>query len=162
MTKGPFFDGCPDHMVLDRSDCAIVQAIHMPAESVRTIGRLKAQFRTNRKSGHCDYWINCGFSQHPCSGSTFTEVLNSSIQALRGKTAKAAGNMTKVLTCAHSRSPEVYISQLSEKCDFMAQSCLDASGQDTCANGKNCNTNGQDDGFSLIHDACWRLNDGRR
>lgn len=151
--SGPFFDGCPANMVLDRTDCTLVQVIHTSAERVRTIGPLRAQFGTNRKSGHCDYWINCGSSQYPCSGSSVTEILSAASKLELIKSAKAAGNMTGELACSHGRSHDAYISQLTRSCDLRAQSCLDASGRDTCDASKDCNTNGPDVGFSLIPDA---------
>lgn len=140
-------------MVLDRTDCEIVQAIHTSAERLKKIGPLNAQFGTNRKSGHCDYWINCGSSQYPCSGSSIKKILLAASKFKLGKSVKSVANITSELSCSHGRAHDIYVSQVTHECKFRAQSCLDASGNETCAASKTCYTDGADMGFDLMPDA---------
>lgn len=92
MTAGPFFGACPPNMVLDKSDCSLVQVIHTSAEQFGALsGIIQAQFGTASKSGHCDFWINCGFTQVPCqktlaNGTTQLDLIGSALR------------------CSHSRS----------------------------------------------------------
>lgn len=65
---GPWFDplyGFLPDMELDKSDCKVVRVVHSsasynPSISLESTALLKlAAF----KSGHCDFWINCGHNQ---------------------------------------------------------------------------------------------------
>jgi hypothetical protein len=144
---GPLYDGCPNDMVLDKSDCTLVQAIHTSAEFVRTLGPLNTQLGTNRKSGHCDYWINCGTSQHPCSGSSFTELLTQTATLDLKTAATSVKNMTIAVACSHNRAPEVYVSQVLQTCQLSARSCP------SCGTQKDCLKDvGEDVGFKMIPD----------
>ena len=88
---GPNFDSCS--VRLTKSDCQVVQVIHTNGQH----SSIKFQLGSGVKSGHCDYWINCGFDQE-CSG---------------------------MRTCSHRHAIYVYFSNLRRLCDYQAYPCPD-------------------------------------
>lgn len=61
----PFYGFLPD-MELDKSDCNVVQVVHTSASynpSISMESTLILKLGTAFKSGHCDFWINCGHDQ---------------------------------------------------------------------------------------------------
>ena len=66
---GPWFDplhGRKLDMELDKGDCKVVQVVHTSASydpKVSTESSLLLKLGTGFKSGHCDFWVNCGHDQ---------------------------------------------------------------------------------------------------
>ena len=77
---GPWFDPIYSQkldMELDKSDCKVVQVVHSsanynPAISMESTAALK--LGTSFKSGHCDFWINCGHDQGDLCHGDFNMV----------------------------------------------------------------------------------------
>ena len=65
---GPFFTGCV-RTQLQPSDCDLVEVIHTSAEPIKNLGLAILSLGSRTKSGHCDYWINCGYTQPLCQVS---------------------------------------------------------------------------------------------
>lgn len=133
---GPFFDGCPNEVVLDKSDCELVQIIHTSASGSfrRIIGVLERDFGSWKKAGHCDYWINCGRGPQPqCMVRRFGDFL-------RGNTGNDTGSIGEQVSCSHGRAPEIYNAQLNSTCNFRSLDCPD------CVEDTNCT--GYSDQFS--------------
>lgn len=61
---GPSFDGGPPQSRITKDDCKLVTIIHSGAEfTAFSTGALPLRLGTLYKSGHCDYWVNCGHFQ---------------------------------------------------------------------------------------------------
>lgn len=76
---------------------------------------------TNRKSGLCDFWVNCGFEQRqPCTGME-------GYQYLTGSEVNGPNFVTDYAdhqrSYDHVRCPYVYASQLNYHC-FQASPCV--------------------------------------
>ena len=116
---GPFYDGAKDDITLDKSDCQLVQAIHTSAEDVRELSLFAVRFGTYKKSGHCDYWINCGFNQGPCIDMDFRDL----VKAWTRLAVLSDGEMVNYVAtraCSHWRAPELYNSVLHGRCDRLS------------------------------------------
>ena len=127
---GPFFDGCPNDLVLDKSDCGLVQVIHTSASAdwKRVIGILEADFGSWKKAGHCDYWINCGRGPQPnCVVKKFGDFLRGALGAESNETVRESS-----VSCSHGRAPEIYNAQLNNTCNFKALDCPN------CVEDTNC------------------------
>lgn len=125
-------------MVLDKSDCSLVQVIHTSAEEHGSLSLIQRQFGSNRKAGHCDYWINCGFGQDHCATAD----------------AGQQSALDSLMFCSHQRAHEVYTDQLNGVCSFSVQQCSD------CGQTRQCSKNGTLTGFSLTpDDECTRQMD---
>ena len=146
---GPFFDGCGPEMVLDRSDCELVQVVHTSAEFVRTVGALSINFGTYYKSGHCDYWVNCGYWQKTCGVPSLGYGIQDFAKLPTSFTAAylAGENASMPIVCNHLTANRVYTAQVVGNCDFDAQICPE------CGQTPQCNENGPSSGFSLVPDA---------
>ena len=149
---GPFFDGCGPKMVLDKSDCELVQVIHTSAEKSKTLGPFGGSFGTYQKSGHCDYWVNCGFHQKPCDANGLGNAVQNYAQmptsfAALSNVFSSAKNATSSYTCHHDTARQVYIAQLTGDCQFDAQFCPD------CGQSATCSQNGPSVGFDMVPDS---------
>lgn len=120
---GPFYDGCPDEMQLDKSDCRVVQAIHTSAEDYKVIGPLAQRFGTYKKTGHCDFWINCGYSQGLCMDMKFMDLMKAMTRMAVHQSDGEMSNWLSGLICSHGRAYEVYINGLLDRCSFSAIPC---------------------------------------
>ena len=132
---GPFFDGCPDEIVLDKSDCELVQIIHTSADRDfrRVIGILEQDFGSWKKSGHCDYWINCGRGPQPeCLVKKFGDFLKSALGLESNETVKESQ-----VSCSHGRAPEIYNAQLNRTCNFKSLDCPSCVEDTNCTNYAN-------------------------
>ena len=122
---GPFFDGGSLDIRLDKSDCKLVQVIHTSSESVPVLGALTLNLGTSLKSGHCDYWVNCGGKQGPCINGHVLSV----IKFFSRMSGKPDGGRVSAWAeehmCSHSRAPDVYLSSLKESCHYRAYPCPD-------------------------------------
>lgn len=120
---GPFYDGGSDEITLDKKDCRLVQAIHTSAEDVRELSLFAVRFGTYKKSGHCDYWVNCGFNQGPCFDMDFMDLIKASARL----SVMSDGEMINYIAnraCSHWRAPEIYTSSLRGRCDATANPIL--------------------------------------
>lgn len=117
---GPYYDGGPLEAILDKSDCEVVQVIHTAAtrstELSVPLAFASNMYGTASKSGHCDYWINCGFLQP----QTCTEGLVSAISEL-----SLPSIATNIVGCGHTRSAVIYVNELYGKCNFTSLTCAD-------------------------------------
>jgi len=128
---GPFFTGCPQYAI-QKDDCEVVEAIHSSAEIVQNAGVASMNFGTRTKSGHCDYWVNCGFSQGlACTNLQLSELLTSAGTLARLNDAEFTA-WASMKICAHMRGAMVYVAQLERKCDFHVRECPD------CGQGYKC------------------------
>lgn len=74
---GPLYDDCDNQIRLDADDCVIVQVCHSDAAE-HSNAPIVSGVGTNRKSGLCDHWINCGYNQRKGCDLTATEYLTGS------------------------------------------------------------------------------------
>lgn len=100
---GPLWQGAPTITKLTKTDCDLVQVIHTSAQIIPEFSVpfsfILGSLGTGDKSGHCDYWINCGFFQpEPCLGPDAT-------------------------VCSHFRANLFYINILYGRCNFSAHEC---------------------------------------
>jgi hypothetical protein len=112
---GPFYDGATTDILLKKSDCRVVQAIHTSAEDVNELSLFAVRFGTYRKSGHCDFWVNCGFNQGPCVDVDFGEMMKASARLALMSDGEMI-NYVATRACSHWRAPEIYNSALRGRC----------------------------------------------
>jgi hypothetical protein len=129
---GPFYDGCDADIRLDKSDCRLVQVIHTSSESIPALGALVMSYGTYYKSGHCDFWINCGSNQGPCVDLDFMDLMKAAARIAVMSDGEMQDWLFKRAMCSHWRAPLVYLSALRHECDFQAVPCPD------CGNKRNC------------------------
>lgn len=149
-------------MVLDQSDCSLVQVIHTSAQKPQTSGAMHAQFGSVKKSGHCDYWINCGFRQPGCpSGSLYDMLKHVAYTGLLDSMAAAQDYSRKYsrhLSCSHARAHELYTAQLTAQCTLAVSDCTNMAGVNTCGSldsNEGCSPGQTVVGFKLMpDDAC--------
>lgn len=135
-TAGPFYDGASPDIMLDKSDCRVVQAIHTSAEDVRELSLFAIRFGTYKKSGHCDFWVNCGFNQGPCIDIDFKDMIKSWARLA----VMSDGEMMNYISnraCSHWRAPQIYISSLRNRCGAQGNPILSYSCPD-CGKGHFC------------------------
>ncbi|KAI1290875.1 Pancreatic triacylglycerol lipase [Halotydeus destructor] len=138
---GPWFTGCPQYAI-QRSDCQLVEVIHSSAELIQNAGSFTMNFGTRTKSGHCDYWVNCGFSQGAlCENVKFSELVTGAVE-LAGLSDAEATKWTAGKVCAHNRAAMVYAAQLEGQCNFQAHPCPDCGQGLTCSAGAALNETG--------------------
>ena len=157
---GPFFDGCSARVMLDKRDCELVQVLHSSSEIMRTSGPAVGSFGTQQKSGHCDFWLNCGYQQHPCTSEGQNEEDLRYFITRIGKRLPYGDELsdhTRENLCGHYRSIYAYRDQLRYDCKFKARSCRNHKGKDTCGlphgKGLRCNRHGLETGFFLMPDS---------
>lgn len=112
---GPSFDGGPPIIRLTKDDCGLVTVIHSGAELTQySTGTLPLRLGSLYKSGHCDYWVNCGhFQGIKCTDPKFGDYFKrESVAIIQQKT-----------DCAHYRATLVYLAQLRGECKFRSVFC---------------------------------------
>lgn len=117
---GAAFDGGPHEIRLTRDDCDVVAIVHTAAEYTKYSQEgLAGRPGTLFKSGHCDYWINCGHDQGPqCTSSPPLETSS--------KSAPSVTNIAEQLPlCGHIRAVFIYLAQLRGDCYFNPVKCTD-------------------------------------
>ena len=107
---GPWFDplyGFVSDMQVDKSDCKLVQSVHSsanynPATALVTTMALK--LGTSFKSGHCDFWINCGHDQgdHCHGDANFPELIKAMSTSSNDGSAKMMEYFSSKV-CSHFR-----------------------------------------------------------
>ncbi|KAI1287037.1 Pancreatic lipase-related protein 2 [Halotydeus destructor] len=122
---GPFFDGCSS-IQLSKSDCELVKVIHTNAGSLGT----------SVKSGHCDYWVNCGHDQGSCLGFIVSELVHDLVSFPNVFADIQIQNTIQAPVCSHWRAEQLYLNQLTGKCNFNAEVCTD------CGSNTDCHGNG--------------------
>jgi len=123
---GPFFDGCDESIRLTKNDCRLVQVIHTSAGVVPSFSTLTLNLGTYYKSGHCDYWINCGHRQEPCYDMKYEQLIKGTARLLMlsdGEIQSWAASRV----CSHWRATEVYTSNVERQCPFRAYPCPDCA-----------------------------------
>ena len=121
--------------MLTKNDCRLVQTIHTSAESVDIIGFAAARLGSYIKSGHCDYWVNCGYNQGPCIDVDFKRMVRGMTQLMASASNNEIESWFQDRFCSHWRSPALYISSLNGTCHYQARHCPG------CSAGK-CNKDG--------------------
>lgn len=115
---GGYFDGGPRQAVLDKSDCEVVQVIHTSAQLFQKSPLLSIallQLGTGLKSGHCDYWINCGRAQpETCFTTLFRKPNNIDLLDI----------LLDIFLCSHSRAYLIYVNQLYGECNYKSYKCV--------------------------------------
>lgn len=119
---GPFFDGCDESLLLDRSHCRLVQVIHTSSGEVPVIQTAAVRFGSYKKSGHCDYWVNCGHNQGPCVDFDFLNLTKAAVRLTMASDAELLDWMSKRL-CSHWRAPQIYTAALKRDRMCPAYSC---------------------------------------
>lgn len=109
---GPFFDGCDESMLLDRSHCKLVKVIHTSSGDVPVIQTLAVRFGSYKKSGHCDYWVNCGHNQGPCTDVDFLGLVKATVRLGLNASDSEILDWTTRRLCSHWRSPYIYAAAL--------------------------------------------------
>ncbi|KAI1290878.1 Pancreatic triacylglycerol lipase [Halotydeus destructor] len=131
---GPWFTGCPQYAI-QRQDCEVVEVIHSSAELVRNVGAFTFNFGTRTKSGHCDYWVNCGFSQGAlCTSLHLPDLVEGAVRLLALDDTKFT-EWAATMICAHHRAAMVYAAQLEHLCTFRIYECPDCGQGYTCTYG---------------------------
>lgn len=127
---GPAFDGGHLDMVIDKADCAIVEVIHSSAADTKTpLSLAELELGTYYKSGHCDFWINCGHDQGPnCTDAKFVDLMGG---LKGGGVAYRKGND---LFCSHGRSARAYVEELTGVANYQSVVCLNCEGLE----GRHC------------------------
>ena len=119
---GPFFDGCSEQLTLNKDDCQLTQVIHTSAADIPTIEAAVIRFGTWKKSGHCDYWINCGYNQDPCVDLDFPGLLKGIVR-LGAVSDGELGNWVASHVCSHWRAPSVYAAAVQRNATCPAFDC---------------------------------------
>ena len=129
-TAGPFYDGSSEDIVLDKSDCRLVQVIHTSAAAPAAEGTLDIAYSivalrlgSWKKAGHCDFWINCGLDQGPCIDVDVTDLARSMSRLAVLSDGEMANYVSKRI-CSHWRAPEIYNSGLRATCDHLGRPIL--------------------------------------
>ena len=120
---GPFFDACSPEMTLNKDDCELTQVIHTSAADIPTVEAPLMRFGTWKKSGHCDYWINCGYNQDPCPEVDFPGLIKSIVRLGMLSDGELADWLTTRAFCSHGRSPQTYIAALQQNRTCPAYDC---------------------------------------
>lgn len=120
---GPLFDGTYENNIrLNINSCELVQVIHSNSEiRPNNMGFLVNQQGTFHKSGHCDWWINCGNIQPNCREFTENEMLTE-IGFHREPNGDELKLTDQTLFCSHHVSYGMYIISL-RKCNFVGHPC---------------------------------------
>ena len=125
---GPWFDPLESEFVpdiqLDKDDCKLVQVVHTSASYNSRLGLETAtllSFGTVRKSGHCDFWVNCGHKQGSmCSGSTSFTQLIQALSVLNSDGGESTVEFLLSHACSHFRSAQMYADAVLGNCDKSA------------------------------------------
>ena len=120
---GPFFDACPKGVTLNKDDCQLTQVIHTSSSDIPTLQSAVLRFGTWKKSGHCDYWINCGYNQDPCVDIGLPELLKGLARLGAASDSELGNWFLSHAFCSHWRSPEVYVAALRRNATCPAFDC---------------------------------------
>lgn len=113
--SGAGFDGGSPDIRLTKDDCRLVQIIHTSGEFTATnLGAIALRLGTPYKSGHCDFWVNCGHMQGiHCTDPRFGDFLRREVE----------GDLLQQPLCEHYRSTQVYLSAVRRDCSFLSYFC---------------------------------------
>ena len=107
---GPWFDPLHGQMLdmeLDKSDCKVVQVVHSSANynpKVSIDSAFMLKFGTGFKSGHCDFWVNCGHDQGDlCHGDINIMDLIKAMSTMFKDGGDKAMKWFSVHVCSHLR-----------------------------------------------------------
>lgn len=120
---GPLFDGCSSDITLDKDDCQLTEVIHTSATDVATVGAAVGRYGTYKKSGNCDYWINCGYNQDPCLNTDVPHLLKGIVRLGAASDDELTNWISARSSCSHWRAPLVYISALARNATCPAYEC---------------------------------------
>jgi len=122
---GPAFDGGHDDIRLDRNDCKLVQVVHSSAGTIPfPLSVLAFEFGTYYKTGHCDYWVNCGHIQTGCNTELkFHELMEAAKNEFNGVNASSVGSWLMPQVCSHGRAPLTLVSSVAKTCNYTVESC---------------------------------------
>lgn len=129
---GAAFDGLAENYRISRDDCELVQVIHSSALTALFPFSLPlGEIGTRFKSGHCDFWINCGHFQLGCNYELRKDRIEAAIKGLIQKRSDAEliKLITAQLLCSHVRAAYVFASFISQKCDYKSELCDHNTGQ---------------------------------
>jgi len=128
---GPNFDGCPQEgYSLNRNDCKLVQTIHTSSADVGTpeiAAALTFRWGSNEKRGHCDFWVNCGRTQGPCTDPDIQSFLKGISDLFLKVDDAEVTNYVVTRLCSHWKAPLAYLSELRKDCNFNAYPCAKCS-----------------------------------
>lgn len=127
---GPFYDECSE-IQLDKKHCRLVQSIHTSAADIPTLQFAVVRFGTYKKSGHCDYWINCGFNQGPCVDLDFPDFIKGVARLSLASDGEIL-DWTAERVCSHWRAPNIYNEVLTGTSECPAFSCPTCSRTHFC------------------------------
>lgn len=122
-------DGGSPSLRLTRDSCQLVQVIH--TSSAYAPDAIESQFTTfvgtYWKSGHCDWWINCGHEQPNCRFATLNENL-----VVNGFNPVGSDGDTTFRPnfCYHFQSPQVWTAALAQRCQFYGIPCESCGGKE--------------------------------
>lgn len=121
--SGQGFDAGSSSIRLTRDSCQLVQVIHTSsAYSSDGLERPLERYGTFWKSGHCDWWINCGHRQPECYTATLNENLvrnGFSPVGIEGENESVRARNP----CSHFQSQQIYNTALARKCTFVGVPC---------------------------------------
>lgn len=131
---GPFYEpmdySVKDGLQLTKDDCHVVQVIHssasyQPLTNVAEIAAL--HLGTIYKSGHCDFWVNCGHEQQlDCpSEINMVEAEKAFKIMLSTGDVDATQDFIASKTCGHVRSALIYAYSVNRKCRYTTFQCAD-------------------------------------
>ncbi|KAI1285151.1 Pancreatic lipase-related protein 2 [Halotydeus destructor] len=133
---GGHFTGCP-HISLRKEDCMLTEVLHSSAEVIINAGGVTLNLGTRVKSGHCDYWINCGYYQGiRCTNLGLKEFGNAVGNLLtRSDDIDVAKFLLNLAACGHMRAALVYTALLEGQCSFELFNCADCGQHVKCNPG---------------------------
>lgn len=115
---GPMYDGCSIDIRLSQGSCQQVQVVHTDAMKATKIPIISG-LGTNLKSGHIDYWVNCGHDQGGSCAGGWVDIATYLFQRKGDDEAQKSDQQ-----CDHVRSVYYYISHLKHNC-FGGVKCAD-------------------------------------
>lgn len=121
----PFFDDGSKEMVLDKSDCLVLQVIHSAAGS--SLDLAIASYGTYKKTGHCDFWINCDHFPEPgCRYSNLLEFFQAIQDGVFNRSDNKGFTVVALeIVVSHLRATLVYSSSVNLRCRYESFHCPD-------------------------------------
>lgn len=125
---GEGFDSGSPYIRLNRDSCNLVQVVHTSAAYAADGMETKSgRWGTFWKSGHCDWWVNCGHQQAPC----YTTTLNEGLVRKGFPPTLLDGEAESVRSpqpCAHFQAHQIYTTFLAQECSFKSSLCENCGG----------------------------------
>lgn len=122
---GPAFEGTKTSTIrLNRNSCELVNIIHSSSSTYPTNLNSFVQESGNfYKSGHCDWWINCGHIQPDCMDFTQNQIATA-VGFAPVPEGDLMNPINNLFVCSHHAAIGVWLTSL-RRCNFRGLLCLD-------------------------------------